>query len=92
MYQAELHRLYGERELRRSNAAAAEASFRRAISIAGQQQARLCELRAATSLGQLGRAIGHQEEGRATVAKVYQSFTEGFDTVDLREARVFLTG
>ena len=70
MYQAELHRLYGERELRRSNAAAAEASFRRAISIAGQQQARLCELRAATSLGQLGRAIGHQEEGRATVAKV----------------------
>jgi tetratricopeptide (TPR) repeat protein len=92
MYEAELHRLDGERELRRANATAAEASFNRAISIAGQQQARLWELRAAMSLGQLARAVGRQEEGRATVAKVYQSFTEGFETVDLKIARVFLTG
>jgi tetratricopeptide (TPR) repeat protein len=92
MYLAELHRLDGERELRRSNATAAEASFSRAISIARQQQARLWELRAATSLGQLARAVGHQEEARATVAHVYESFSEGFDTVDLQAARVFLTG
>ena len=92
MYEAELHRLDGERKIRRSNATAAEVSFNRAISIARKQQARFWELRAALSLGRLGRAVGHQEEGRAAVAKVYESFTEGFDTVDLKAARVFLAG
>ena len=92
MYEAELHRLDGERKIRRSNATAAEVSFNRAISIARKQQARFWELRAAVSLGRLRRAVGHQEEGRAAVAKVYESFTEGFDTVDLKAARVFLAG
>ena len=61
----------------------AEASFRRALEIAGRQQAKSWELRAATSLARLWGKQGRQTEARELLAPVYGWFTEGFDTADL---------
>ena len=92
IYQAELHRLYGERELRRLNAAAAEASFRRAICDRGATAGPVVR----TACGDEPWAAGARDRssgGRPRHGcQAVPSFTEGFDTVDLREARVFLTG
>jgi predicted ATPase len=55
-----------------------------------QQQAKSWELRAATSMARLWRAQGKRDEARELLAPVYGWFTEGFDTVDLKEARALL--
>jgi predicted ATPase len=91
-YQAELHRLEGELRLDRdpADALAAEASFRRAIEIARQQQAKSWELRAATSLARLWRDQWRRVEARELLAPVYGWFTEGFDTADLKDAAALL--
>jgi len=88
-WQAELHRLAGECTIEHGGADAdAEAAtcFQRALGVAGRQQARSLELRAA---GSLARLTGGDSE-RAQLAEVYGSFTEGFDTPDLREAGAIL--
>ena len=69
---------------------AAEACFRRAIEIARAQQAKSWELRAATSLARLLRDQSRQAEARDLLAPVYGWFTEGFDTLDLKEANALL--
>ena len=69
---------------------AAAAAYRRAIEIAREQQARLLELRAATSLAQLWAENGKRDAARAMLAPVYQWFTEGFDKPDLRDAKALL--
>jgi predicted ATPase len=91
-HQAELHRLDGELRLARdpADAPAAEACFRRAIDIARQQQAKSWELRAATSLARLLRDQSRQAEARDLLAPVYGWFSEGFDTLDLKEAKALL--
>jgi class 3 adenylate cyclase/tetratricopeptide (TPR) repeat protein len=91
-YQAELHRLRGELLLSHdaSNAAAAEQSFHAAIDISRKQRAKSWELRASTSLARLLRDVNRREEARPLLAEVYGSFTEGFDTADLREAKALL--
>jgi predicted ATPase len=73
-YQAELHRLEGELRLDRypAGALAAEASFRRAIEIARQQQAKSWELRAATSLARLWRDQGRRAEARELLRLVHR--------------------
>jgi len=68
----------------------AEACFRRAIDLAGRQQAKSLALRAAISLSRLKRGQGEREVARRVLADVYDWFTEGFDTHDLREARALL--
>jgi predicted ATPase len=68
----------------------AEACFRRALAIARQQQAKSLELRAATSLARLWQQQGKRAEARQLLTEVYGWFTEGFETVDLREARTLL--
>jgi predicted ATPase len=90
---AELHRLRGEFLLTRGaagDAAAAGASFRRAIEVARRQHARLFELRAANALARLLDSAGRRDEARAMLAAVYGQFTEGFDARDLKEARALL--
>jgi DNA-binding SARP family transcriptional activator/tetratricopeptide (TPR) repeat protein len=68
----------------------AEACFQRALEIARTQQARWWELRAATSLARLWAAQGRRDAARELLAGIYGWFTEGFDTVDLVEAKALL--
>ena len=71
-------------------AAKAEAYFERALSVARQQQAKSWELRAAMSLARLWRNQGKPQQARELLAPVYGWFTEGFDTLDLKEAKALL--
>jgi predicted ATPase len=66
------------------------AHFERALEVARAQQARSWELRAATSLARLWRDQGWRAEARDLLEPVYGWFTEGFDTLDLKEAKTLL--
>ena len=92
--EAEVHRVKGELLLACSPAdeAGAERSFRQAIDVAGRQDAKSHELRAATSLARLWQQQGRKDEARELLAPVYDWFTEGFDTRDLKEAKALLEG
>ena len=68
----------------------AEASFRQALDVAGLQQAKAWELRAATSLGRLWQSQGKRKQALDLLAPIYGWFTEGFDTPDLRDAKTLL--
>jgi predicted ATPase len=72
------------------DAAKAEAYFERALAVARKQQAKSWELRAAMSLARLRRDQGKRDAARALLAPVYGWFTEGFDTLDLKEAKALL--
>jgi adenylate cyclase len=88
--EAELHRLMGGLLLSQANEAEAEASFQRAIQVARRQSAKSWELRATTGLARLLCEQGRTDEARQALGEVYDWFTEGFDTPDLREARALL--
>ena len=68
----------------------AEACLNQSIEIAQQQKAKSWELRAAMSLARLHQNQGKKEEARSLLAQIYDRFTEGFDTMDLREAKALL--
>jgi predicted ATPase len=89
---AELHRSRGEALLALSTPriSEAEAEFRRALSVASQQKARALELRAGMSLAMLERRRGRNAAARGVLVPVYEWFREGFDTLDLLEARALL--
>ena len=89
-FEAELHRVRGELLLVTPAPRAAEASFRRALTVAREQSARMWELRAAISLARLWRDQNKRTEARDLLAPVYGWFTEGFDTPDLKEAATLL--
>ncbi len=102
-HEAELYRLKGELLLRnegrrqkaslersRRDELSPEACFRRAIDIARRQQAKSLELRAVMSLSRLWREQGKKEAARRLLAEIYGWFSEGFDTGDLKEAKVLL--
>ena len=92
--EAELYRLKGELLLiqNASNQIEAESHFRRALDISRQQNARSLELRAAMSLNKLREASGGQKaiEAQQILQEIYSGFKEGFDTADLRDAKVLL--
>jgi predicted ATPase len=91
-YEAETHRLKGELLLRYDDSQSAEAHscFERAIEIARQQSAKSWELRATMSLAHLLAKEGHRDEARTMLANIYNWFTEGFDTTDLKNAKQLL--
>jgi len=91
-YEAEIHRLKGELLVAQnaSNAAQAQQSFRAAIEIARPQKAKLWELRATTSLAHLLASQGRRDEARTMLAEIYNWFTAGFDTADLKDAKSLL--
>ena len=86
-YEAEIRRLRGDLLRAAGDGTTAEASFRDAIAVASKQQAKLFELRASTSLSRLWCDRGKRTEARDLLAPVYGWFTEGFDTLDLKEAK-----
>jgi predicted ATPase len=88
-YGAELSRLQGTLLLQQAvpDAAQAAACFQQALDVARHQQAKSWELRAATSLARLWQAQNKRQEAHDLLAPVYAWFTEGFDTVDLQEAK-----
>ena len=90
--EADIHRTAGEIALMspEPDAAKAEAHFERAIAIARKQQAKSWELRAATSLARLWQGQSRRSEAHDRLAPIYGWFTEGFDTLDLKEAKVLL--
>ena len=87
-----MHRIAGEIALKSlaPDAEKAEKYFDRALAVARQQQTKSWELRAAMSMARLWRDQGKQQQARELLAPVYGWFTEGFDTVDLKEAKSLL--
>jgi class 3 adenylate cyclase/predicted ATPase len=91
-WDAELHRLKGELflEMDGHTPAEAESEYQCALEIARRQEAKSLELRAATSLARLWRDQGKRAAARALLQPIYSWFTEGFDTLDLIEAKALL--
>jgi predicted ATPase len=91
-FEAEIYRIAGEIALKspEPDVAKAQAYFERALAVARQQQAKSWELRAAMSMARLWRDQGKPQQARELLAPVYGWFTEGFDTLDLKEAKVLL--
>src|SRR5215472_9012316 len=89
---AELHQIKGEAILMRDTAGTAEAEgcFRKAIEIARVQSAKWWELAATTRLARLMAKQGKRDEARSMLADIYNWFTEGFDTADLKDAKALL--
>ena len=92
LWEAEVHRIAGEIALLSAEPgkAKAEGYFERALAVARQQQAKSWELRATMSLARLWRSQGKVQQARELLAPVYGWFTEGFDTLDLKEAKALL--
>jgi predicted ATPase len=92
VWEPELYRLKGELLLQQSsdNHLKAETCFHHALEIARTQQAKSFELRTATSLARLWQQQGKRQEARDLLAPVYHWFTEGFDTLDLQDAKALL--
>ena len=91
-FEAEVNRIAGEIALMepKPHAAKAESFLGRALSVAREQQAKSWELRAAMSMARLWRDQGKPQQARELLAPVYGWFTEGFDTLDLKEAKALL--
>ena len=90
--EAEAHRVAGEIALKspQRDVAKAQAYFEHSLTLARAQQAKSWELRAATSLARLLSDQGKRQTARDLLAPVYDWFTEGFDTSDLRKAKALL--
>jgi hypothetical protein len=92
---AELYRLKGELLLRQdgrqdSNQAEAEQCFRQALTISREKKAKSLELRAAMSVCRQRLQQGKRLQARLALEGIFGSFTEGFDTPDLRDAKALL--
>src|SRR5262249_43544315 len=87
LYEAQLPRLRGELLTQTGDNDAAAAEFDWALAIARRQQAKMWELRAATSLARLWRGQGRRADALELLAPVYGWFTEGFGMLDLKEAK-----
>ena len=92
LFEAEICRIAGEIALLSSqpDAAKAKAYFERALAVSRRQQTKSCELRAAMSMARLWRDQGRSQQARELLAPIYGWFTEGFDTLDLKEAKALL--
>jgi len=92
LYEAELHRIKGELLLAQADAdeRQAETCFQNAVQVARRQSAKSLELRAAMSMSRLWQRQGKKEEAKNLLSEVYGWFTEGFDTTDLKQAKLLL--
>lgn len=89
--EAEAHRLHGQLLLATGPAVdAAERAYQQALAVSRQQKAKSLELRATVSLSRLWQQQGKREPARQLLTEIYGWFTEGFDTIDLQEAKTLL--
>jgi predicted ATPase len=88
-WEAKIQWLRGELLPRQNDSSSAQAQscFECAMQIASRQGAKSLQLRTTMSLGRLLASQGHREEARAILGEIYNWFTEGFDTADLKEAK-----
>jgi predicted ATPase len=90
-YEAEIHRFRGDLLLAGANETAqAEQCFQIAVAVARKQSAKSLELRATMSLARLLAKQGRRDEARSMLAEIYDWFTEGFDTADLKDTKALL--
>ncbi|HTV29477.1 MAG TPA: hypothetical protein VMF32_17015 [Xanthobacteraceae bacterium] len=91
-WEAEVDRVAGEISLisPEPDAAKAEAYFERALAVARAQRAKSWELRAAMSMARLWRAQGRQRQARELLAPIHGWFTDGSDTLDVKEGKAML--
>ncbi len=90
-YEAELYRLKGELLLAQEGKnEEVEECFHQALNVARKQRAKSLELRVVMSLARLWQQQGKNAEARELLAPVYEWFTEGFDTADLKDAKALL--
>jgi DNA-binding winged helix-turn-helix (wHTH) protein/predicted ATPase len=91
-FEAEVYRAAGEIALKPPgpDAAKAQVYFERALAVARAQQTRSWELRAAMSMARLWRDQGKRDAARGLLAPIYGWFTEGFNTLDLKQAKGLL--
>jgi tetratricopeptide (TPR) repeat protein len=82
--------LRGELRVKRGQSEVAEADFREALACARRTGAKMLELRAALSLARLLDQQRRRHEARELLAEIYNWFTEGFDTTDLKDAKALL--
>jgi len=95
LFRPEVFRLRGELRLRtgardQAQFELAEQDLREAITLARGMEAKSLELRATMSLARLRSTQGDRDEARAMLAEIYNWFTEGFDTADLKDAKALL--
>jgi predicted ATPase len=90
IYRPETLRLRGELRLHLGLTDLAETGFREAITLARSLSAKSWELRATTSLARLLRDAGRRGEAYTILSSIYNWFTEGFDTADLKDAKALL--
>ena len=90
IYRPEALRVRGELRAKQGATEAAEADFRDAIELAQKMGAKMWELRTTMSLARLFDQQGRRDEARTMLAEIYNWFTEGFDTADLKEAKALL--
>jgi class 3 adenylate cyclase/tetratricopeptide (TPR) repeat protein len=86
----ETYRVRGELRLKQGERSRAEADFREAIALAQKMSAKAWELRATTSLARMLRVTDRRDEVRAMLTEIYNWFTEGFTTRDLKAAKASL--
>jgi predicted ATPase len=90
LYRPERLRTRGGLRLKIGEPELAEKDFREAIMVARNMGAKAWELRATTSLARLLRDTGFRDEAHAKLSEIYNWFTEGFDTADLKDAKALL--
>jgi len=90
IFRPEILRLRGELRLTKGQTELAEQDFREAIALAQRTGAKALELRATMSLARLLAEQGHRDAARTMLAEIYDWFTEGFDTADLKNAKALL--
>ena len=91
-WEAEIYRTAGKIALMspEPDATKAQAYFEHALAVAREQQAKSWELRAAMSMARLWRDRGKRQQAHDLLAPIYCWFTEGFDTLDLKDAKALL--
>jgi predicted ATPase len=89
-WEAEIYRVKGDLLVESGGSSEAEICFHLAIEIARRQSAKSLELRAVMSLSRLLQKQGKKDEARRMLAEIYGWFTEGFDTADLKDAKIIL--